>query len=58
MGKYPEYEPNLEFEPELDSRPEDMEDEILVIDARGRAVNVEVEDDPEEMEEPTDVEYD
>lgn len=60
MEKYPEREAELELEQELDDRPADMEDEIFVLDARGHVLSVEVEDDPEpeETEEPTDVEYD
>lgn len=48
----------LDLEAELDDRPDDMEDEILVLNENGKPVTVEVEDDPEEVEEPTDVEYD
>lgn len=58
MENYTEHE--VELEPELDDRPADMEDEILTLDARGHVLSVEVEDDPEpeETEEPTNVEYD
>lgn len=47
------------LEEELDVRPNDMVDEICVIDGRGHALTLEVQDDPdEETEEPIDVEYD
>ncbi len=51
---------DLELEPELGDCHEDMGDVILTLDSAGKAVCVEVEDDPdpEETEEPTDVEYD
>lgn len=58
MEKYPDLEPNLELEREGDTRPDDMADEILTLNEYGKPVVVEVEDDSEEMEEPTDVEYD
>jgi len=60
MKKYLDPEPNLELEREGDKRPDDMEDEILTLDENGKPVAVEVEDDPEpeEAEEPTNVEYD
>jgi len=60
MKKYLDPEPNLELEREGDKRPDDMEDEILTLDENGKPVVVEVEDDPEpeETEEPADVEYD
>ena len=60
IEKYPDLEPTLELEREGDTRPDDMADEILTLNENGKPIVVEVEDDPEpeETEEPADVEYD
>jgi hypothetical protein len=60
MDKHPDLEPTLELECEGDIRPDDMADEILTLNDNGKPVVVEVKDDPEpeETEEPADVEYD
>ena len=60
MKKNTGINPEIEFEAEGDTRPEDMADEILTLNENGKPVEVEVEDDPEseETEEPADVEYD
>ena len=60
MDKHPDLEPTLELEREGDTRPDDMADEILTLNENGKPVVVEVKDDPEpeETEEPADVEYD
>ena len=49
---------NMELEMEGDTRPDDMEDEIIIIDEHGKPVAVEVEDDTEDVEEPNYAEYD